>query len=167
MTTSGVIIEVMKKEDISGVIFINQQSSLPVLSLKTYLQAFAKGGDNFYVAKKAAKICGYIDFLVVLDEIHLLSVATHPEHRREHIASQLFEQMLGLSPHYKTVQLEVRESNTAAQSFYRKLGFEVVGRRPRYYGDDEHALSMTRFNTFFMSPHASPLPASPSPRGRG
>ncbi|HXF95509.1 MAG TPA: GNAT family N-acetyltransferase, partial [Gemmatimonadales bacterium] len=31
------------------------------------------------------------------------------------------------------VYLEVRESNTVARRLYRRLGFEEVGRRARYY----------------------------------
>jgi ribosomal-protein-alanine N-acetyltransferase len=40
--------------------------------------------------------------------------------------------------------LEVRVSNFVAQNLYRKYGFEVIGRRPRYYTDNhEDALVMT------------------------
>jgi ribosomal-protein-alanine N-acetyltransferase len=40
--------------------------------------------------------------------------------------------------------LEVRASNDVAQALYRSFGFEVAGRRPRYYSDDgEDALVMT------------------------
>ena len=39
--------------------------------------------------------------------------------------------------------LEVRVSNAPAQNLYRKYGFEVIGRRPRYYTDNhEDALVM-------------------------
>jgi ribosomal-protein-alanine N-acetyltransferase len=40
--------------------------------------------------------------------------------------------------------LEVRESNTAARDMYHQFGYEVVGRRKRYYKDtDEDAILMT------------------------
>ena len=40
--------------------------------------------------------------------------------------------------------LEVRASNVAAQAMYYKFGYEEVGRRPRYYKDnDEDAILMT------------------------
>jgi ribosomal-protein-alanine N-acetyltransferase len=39
--------------------------------------------------------------------------------------------------------LEVRESNLVAQDMYRKFGYEVTGRRRRYYRDnDEDAILM-------------------------
>ncbi len=41
--------------------------------------------------------------------------------------------------------LEVREQNLAAQALYRKLGFDVQGLLPRYYGDtDENAFVMKK-----------------------
>jgi ribosomal-protein-alanine N-acetyltransferase len=39
--------------------------------------------------------------------------------------------------------LEVRPSNRRAIRLYRYLGYDVVGRRPRYYADGEDALVMT------------------------
>jgi len=45
---------------------------------------------------------------------------------------------------YRLATLEVRASNTAAQTLYRRFQFEVVGSRPRYYRDNnEDALIMT------------------------
>ncbi|MCL4507345.1 MAG: ribosomal-protein-alanine N-acetyltransferase, partial [Chloroflexi bacterium] len=47
--------------------------------------------------------------------------------------------------------LEVRVSNTVAQNLYRKYGFSEIGRRKRYYRDnDEDALIMTVEN--FVEP---------------
>jgi ribosomal-protein-alanine N-acetyltransferase len=34
------------------------------------------------------------------------------------------------------VTLEVRVTNTSAQNLYRKYGFTIQGRRPRYYSDN-------------------------------
>ncbi len=44
----------------------------------------------------------------------------------------------------KSVWLEVRASNQNAQRLYERAGFEIVGRRPRYYGDGEDAILMRR-----------------------
>jgi ribosomal-protein-alanine N-acetyltransferase len=43
--------------------------------------------------------------------------------------------------------LEVRASNEIAQELYRKYGFRVTGRRPRYYSSDgEDAIIMSTDN---------------------
>ena len=45
---------------------------------------------------------------------------------------------------YAGVVLEVRASNAPAQALYRRAGFVVDGRRPRYYPDGEDAVLMSR-----------------------
>ena len=42
-----------------------------------------------------------------------------------------------------TSTLEVRASNQPAQQLYLKLGYEITGRRRRYYRDGEDGLIMT------------------------
>jgi ribosomal-protein-alanine N-acetyltransferase len=45
---------------------------------------------------------------------------------------------------YKTVELEVRRSNLAAQALYHRFQFRQVGMRARYYEDNgEDAILMT------------------------
>jgi ribosomal-protein-alanine N-acetyltransferase len=45
------------------------------------------------------------------------------------------------------ITLEVRDSNTAARNLYEKLGFVSVGRRKRYYSDNnEDAIIMWNLN---------------------
>jgi [ribosomal protein S18]-alanine N-acetyltransferase len=65
-------------------------------------------------------------------------VVSAPEQRRG-IGRELFSAMTeelraaGVSE----FMLEVRESNQRALDFYRSLGWEQTGRRPRYYADPE------------------------------
>ena len=40
--------------------------------------------------------------------------------------------------------LEVRVSNTPARSLYKKMGFEEVGVRKKYYEDTEDAIVMLK-----------------------
>jgi ribosomal-protein-alanine N-acetyltransferase len=50
----------------------------------------------------------------------------------------------GLSEKAESIWLEVRESNRTARNLYEKLGFAPVGKRRRYYSDnDEDALVMS------------------------
>jgi ribosomal-protein-alanine N-acetyltransferase len=45
---------------------------------------------------------------------------------------------------YRSVELEVRRSNLAAQALYRRFEFRQVGIRARYYEDnDEDAIVMS------------------------
>jgi ribosomal protein S18 acetylase RimI-like enzyme len=41
------------------------------------------------------------------------------------------------APHLKKVWAEVRRSNRGAQAFYLKMGFEIMGAIPNYYGNED------------------------------
>ena len=86
------------------------------------------------------------DYWLVADELHILNIATHPEARRQGHGAQLLRHILELArlASYKTVELEVRRSNLAAQALYHRFQFRQVGMRARYYEDNgEDAILMT------------------------
>jgi ribosomal-protein-alanine N-acetyltransferase len=86
---------------------------------------------------------------LLVDEVHIATIATHPDFRRQGIAQALLAQVLKLGVEEGAVSssLEVRASNLAAQAMYRKFGYEETGRRLRYYKDNgEDAILMTLEN---------------------
>jgi len=99
-----------------------------------------------WVIEDDKKIVGMIVAWMLVDEAHVATIATHPDHRRQGIARKLLTYALRYMSKEGAVTsfLEVRESNHAAQEMYRKFGYEAVGRRKRYYKDtDEDAILMT------------------------
>ena len=81
----------------------------------------------------------------VADELHLLDMATHPEHRRRGHSRALLSALVALaqSEHKRLVLLEVRHSNTAAIALYESAGFCATGVRRGYYSEPaEDALEM-------------------------
>ena len=73
------------------------------------------------------------------------TIATHPDYRRQGIARKLLTYTLqsAMREGVQSSFLEVRESNLAAQDMYRKFGYVEVGRRKRYYRDNnEDAILM-------------------------
>jgi len=89
-------------------------------------------------------IVGYLCRWLVADECHILNVAVHPDVRRARIAARLMEHAIGEAKREKArfVTLEVRRSNVAARSLYRKLSFEERRLRRNYYGSGEDAIVM-------------------------
>ncbi len=100
-----------------------------------------------------AEIEGEIAGFLVIREIYsgdettrpereILNVAVAPQFRRLGVATVLLRNELQSGMVYF---LEVRESNVAAQTLYRQLGFEEIGRRPKYYSNPlETAIVMQR-----------------------
>jgi ribosomal-protein-alanine N-acetyltransferase len=92
------------------------------------------------------RIAAMIVSWIIVDELHIATIATHPDFRRHGIGERLLKEALvdGQQAGAHLAFLEVRAGNDAAQAMYRKFGFEVTGRRPRYYRDNgEDAILMT------------------------
>jgi ribosomal-protein-alanine N-acetyltransferase len=89
-------------------------------------------------------IVGYLCRWLVADECHILNVAVRPIARRAGIAERLMEYAIDEAKREKArfVTLEVRRSNVAARSLYRKLSFEERRLRRNYYGSGDDAIVM-------------------------
>ncbi len=80
-------------------------------------------------------VLGYTAAWYVADQAEIANLAVAPAARRRGIGSLLLARILEAAATLgaKTVFLEVRESNTAAQRLYASRGFEIAGRRREYY----------------------------------
>ena len=117
----------------------------------------SKGEDNWkklYVAYTQARVWGYVNTYLVLDELQIMRLAVRPELRRQGVAEQLLKRVF-LEAEEKgatRASLEVRESNLAARNLYTKLGFIEVGQRKNYYDNGETAILMDlNFSAFNFS----------------
>jgi len=83
-------------------------------------------------------IAGFAGFWIMADEAHITNIAVRQKHRRQGIGELLLIGVIDLASKLdaRMITLEVRVSNTAAQSLYRKYGFTQVGIRRGYYTDD-------------------------------
>jgi ribosomal-protein-alanine N-acetyltransferase len=137
----------MTLDDIAQVIAIDKVSfSLPWPERSFRFEVTENPASRAWVVELDGRIVGVIVAWLLVDEAHIATIATHPDFRRQGIASKLLIHTLQsmMSEGAVTSVLEVRESNSAAQEMYRKFGFEESGRRPRYYRDNsEDAILMT------------------------
>ncbi len=91
------------------------------------------------------RVVGMLVAWILVDELHIATIGVAPSHRRHGIGKRLlaaaFQQ--GLARGCVVSTLEVRVSNLAAQALYLSFGYTVVGRRRKYYKDNnEDALLM-------------------------
>lgn len=90
---------------------------------------------NGLVAVEDEEVLGYVGMMCVLDECQIINVAVHPFARRKGIGGLLMrsaEDYAGKRG-ITVFSLEVRASNTAARSLYRKLGWTECGIRKNFY----------------------------------
>ena len=80
-------------------------------------------------------IAGYGVLSVAAGEAHVLYVCVGPDYRGLGLGRFLLKRLLVIARWNGAgrVFLEVRPSNPVAQSLYRAMGFEEIGRRPKYY----------------------------------
>ena len=102
------------------------------------------------VARPAA-IVGFCNYWIVADpegrsgEVHILVIATHPDHRRSGVGRALLAHALdqGRAQDASLATLEVRRGNAPAIALYERAGFRTVHVRRQYYQDNgEDALVM-------------------------
>ncbi len=143
----NMIIRKMTIDDIEQIIAIDRISfSLPWPERSFRFDLTDNPASRCWVAEIDGKVVGMIVAWLIVDEVHVATIATHPDFRRRGVAKKLLAHTL---QHLKeegaqSSFLEVRASNVAAQEMYRKFGYEESGVRPRYYKDnDEDALLMT------------------------
>lgn len=91
-----------------------------------------------------APLVGYAGGWVVDGDLQILKVGVDPAWRRHGIARVLLARVADDARNLgaRTSSLEVRAGNAGAQALYAALGYEALGRRPRYYSDGEDALIM-------------------------
>ncbi|OSI07625.1 acetyltransferase [Neisseria animaloris] len=91
--------------------------------------------NTVLVIEQDKKLSAFAVWQTICGESELHLIATAPEYRRIGLASHLLSIWFQSVLEHKVERLflEARESNIAAQSLYRKLGFSEYGRRKLYY----------------------------------
>ena len=102
-------------------------------------------GDYNVLYKNENEILGYLGSWMIIDEMHITTIATAKNHTRKGVAEALLIAQIfkALGQNIKALTLEVRVSNIKAQGLYEKYLFKRQGIRKRYYEDTlESALIM-------------------------
>ena len=138
------------KKDVYGISVIERLSFSEPWLEKSILDDIALEYSDYVVCEDEGFIMGYAGLHRILDEGHITNIAVHPSVRQKGVGEAVLSELLqrcepkGIS----SFSLEVRASDEGAICFYRKQGFEIVGRRkdyyPKYGGGREDALIMLR-----------------------
>mgnify|MGYP001592409022 CR=1 FL=1 len=144
------IIRRMENRDLHRVVEIDQNSFTLPWSLTSFQFEIRRSRiSRCWVAEvdtgEETIIAGTTVAWVVVDEMHIGTIAVDQPFRRMGIASGLLDviHQQAKQEGLLKVFLEVRKSNLSAQNLYRKFGYEIVGVREGYYADNhEDALLM-------------------------
>jgi len=92
------------------------------------------------------KLLGLCSAWLILDELHITSIAVDPIHQRKGLGKFLLSDLIKRSSLLQTnrIYLEVKDTNEPAKAFYKAMGFKIVGNRFNFYNDGSDALIFTK-----------------------
>ena len=83
-------------------------------------------------------VIGYVVLEETVDVINIVDVFVLEDYRRQKVATKLFQYILDKYRSKKEkIMLEVRENNLPAINLYKKIGFNVIHIRRKYYKDED------------------------------
>lgn len=149
-------VDPMRESDLDEVVAIEAASfhrpapagtsaDAPLPALARMREELSRAWTKMWVARgDGAHVQGFLLAWHVVDELHVLDVATHPAHRRRGVGRALLGRAIAYAAESKVrlVLLEVRRGNAPAIGLYRGFGFAAMALRRDYYPDHEDAIEM-------------------------
>lgn len=144
--SAAVSIRLMRIDDIEYVSRLERRCYTLPWSSSAYVTEVGNSNAYYTVAVLPdGTIAGYAGMWVIMDELHMTTIAVDPSVRGLKIGERLLLDTIreGVRRGAERATLEVRERNTVAHNLYVKYGFEDVAVRKNYYSDNgENAIIM-------------------------
>ncbi len=127
----------MIRRDMPEVLQIEQQSFEFAWTEEDFLRCLRQRNCIGMVAEHGEKVVGFMIYELHKAKLHILNFAVHAAWRRLAVGSQTVQKLISkLSSHRRTrISLEVRETNLAAQLFFRKQEFKAMRVLRAFYED--------------------------------
>lgn len=129
----------MHHDDIEAVMKIENQA-YPFPWTSGNFRDSINAGYEAWILKEHGTMIGYMVWMKVVDEAHLLNITLSPARQGHGLGSWMMRHFMeqARAQHQSHLMLEVRPSNPRAISMYRKFGFEQIGLRQDYYPAGPH-----------------------------
>ena len=132
------IVRPMHGEDLRVIMEIEHFCFTTPWSLESF-KAELKDNEyaRYFCLEVEGQVIGYMGLWFILDEGHITNIAITPNHQGLHWGEFLMRSVTEkmVEQGMERMTLEVRVSNSPAQSLYKRLGFEIAGVRKGYYAD--------------------------------
>ncbi len=127
----------MIRRDMPEVLQAEQQSFDFAWTEEDFLRCLRQRNCIGMVAEHGEKVVGFMIYELHKAKLHILNFAVHPSWRRLAVGTQMAAKLISkLSSHRRTrITLEVRETNLAAQLFFRKMEFRAIRVLRAFYED--------------------------------
>jgi ribosomal-protein-alanine N-acetyltransferase len=138
-------VRAMRGHDIAEVMRIEAASFPDAWTLEVLDYFLVKRRASGHVIERAGECVGFFIVLRTGDSLHLANMAVAPAERRKGLATLALQSIENIARAHglARIELEVRESNLAAQLLYRRNGYRAVDILRSYYPDQD-AYRMTK-----------------------
>jgi [ribosomal protein S18]-alanine N-acetyltransferase len=129
----------MTPADLDGVMEVERRSFLTPWSREAFQSELMQTYTLYLVAREGRKVVAHGGMHVVWEDSHVTNIAVLPEYRGRGLGEHMMRELLlrAVQRGANRMTLEVRATNTPAQTLYRKLGFitQPGAVRKGYYQD--------------------------------
>ena len=124
----------MREQDLDGVMAIESAIYTHPWTRGNFADSL-RANYECRVLRFGAELMGYFVLMVAAGEAHLLNLSIAAAHQRTGYGSSLLGEAAGLARRLgaRSLFLEVRPSNRAAQALYTRFGFHKIAVRRGYY----------------------------------
>ncbi|UCF71050.1 MAG: ribosomal protein S18-alanine N-acetyltransferase [candidate division WOR-3 bacterium] len=138
------MIRVMRLEDLDAVVEIEKRSFPNPWPRFFFEKDLESGNTVAFVAENDCRLVGYVLGSCIDVELHITNIAVAEDRQRHGLATRMLHEMEGVARTRGCgfAYLEVRTTNDAAVSMYRKNGYDILYTRKRYYIDGNDAYVM-------------------------
>lgn len=126
--------------DIDAVVALEERIYATPWSAQVFRDELAAAGRTYVkTVGNDGTLVGYGGLMVIDGEAHITTVVVDPSHRGAGTGTRLVLHLVrqALAAGARSLTLEVRVSNAAAQALYRRFGMAPVGVRKRYYIEED------------------------------
>lgn len=125
----------MRLEDLPAVLAVEQAAYDFPWTHGNFVDSLRAGHSTWTMRDSSGSLIAYAVVMIALDEAHLLNLTVAPACQRFGFGWRMLEAMAENARGYgaRTMLLEVRPSNIAAQQMYERYGFMRIGIRRGYY----------------------------------
>jgi ribosomal-protein-alanine N-acetyltransferase len=127
----------MIRRDMTEVLAIEEGAFEFPWSEEDFIRCLRQRNCIGMVAEHNERVVGFMIYELHKNRLHILNFAVGDQNRRRGVGSQMIGKLIGkLSPQRRNrIMLEVRETNLAAQLFFRDVGFRAISLLRDFYDD--------------------------------
>lgn len=130
--------------EIDSIVILDRLCFGGLWSIDSYRRELTNENSHFIsvsidktLVPETAGIVGFGCFWAILDEAHITLLGIHPHYQRQGLGQLVLSALIDKARSIEMARatLEVRATNQGAIQLYEKNGFQIVGRRKKYYQD--------------------------------